>query len=77
MYPSAKQLIETGFEAAGYIVWVRRVHCLCQKGTLFVSEGYIVCVKRVHYFDLEGAVGYSFRHSFKVFDEDLKVMNSS
>ena len=69
MYPSAKQLIETGFEAEGYIVWVGRVHYLCMKGTLFVSEGYIVCVKRVHYFELEGAVGYSFLHSFKYQNE--------
>ena len=53
------------FGSEGYIVLVGRVHCLCQKGTLFVSKGYIVCVTRVHYFGLEGAVGYSFRHSFK------------
>ena len=62
MYPSAKQLIETGFEAVGYIVRIRRVHFLGQKGSLFVPEGYIVCVC---YFD-EGAAGYSLRHSFKV-----------
>ena len=66
MYPAAKQLIKTGFEVEGHIIWVGRVHYLSQKGTLFLSEGYIVCVKRVHYFELEGAVDYSFLYSFEM-----------
>ena len=53
------------FGSEGYIVYIRRVQYLCQKGILFVSKGYIIL-----YLTPER---YSFPHSFMEMVSEFEV----